>query len=185
MEELRAEQSPERTTIPIEEIIPGIGEADADMFQRLASFEGLAIDDGVLARAMDMAFHEPYHTAAMIRDPGLIPSSEGPLFTPAIGLAYEAQRSGVAYRITDNPRVTWKLPLSQQAIAVVKRDVEFSQRRDLYQQTLYEPWFRSMQSRLIVCVARVSAGKEMERVRPTRSMQEWLNLRRLSDPEDI
>jgi len=184
MGEQPAERAPDPLVIPIDELVAenaSLLEVDADLLTRLAEFEKIGMDGDTLGRAMDMAFMKPHRTAAMLGRREEFPDQETVSFAEALRLAQEAERSGIAYRLTDNPNLTWMVPLSERARAAVKSDVTYAERRHRYQRELYTPWYRSMQSRLIVCVARLAAGRPLERSRPTRALQQWQALQHFHD----
>lgn len=185
MGEQSAEHTPSPLAVPIESLVAekaSLSVADAELLTRLARFEQIGMDDGTLGNAMDMAFMRPHRTAAIVSRREELPDQESAAFIKALRLAREADHSGIAYRLTENSNLTWMVPLSDQARAAVRSDIIFTERQHHYQQDgLYAPWYRFMQSRLIVCVARLAAGKPLEHARPSRVLQRWQALRNEQD----
>lgn len=149
---------------PITEIVTDISEHDADILTRIAQLDqrrsASAEDLGhLIPWAMDQAFMHPHASAQLISEE----STFEPLYKEALKLCVEAERSGIAHRVSANPNLRWMARLNDAAVKVVKQDRVFSARKDAHTFEPNAPWlYRKMQSRLMVCIAWMAEGKPME-----------------------
>ena len=161
---------------PITELVPGIAEADAALLTRLAGFDqhvsAMSSDFAHhMPWAVDQAYMHPHHTAKLIREEAQM----GPVVTDALRLGYEVQRSGIAYRVSANPNLTWMATLNDDAIRTVRQDKVFMARRTAYMFEPNAPWlYQRMQSRLLVCLAWMAEGKPMEGRKISSTVRERL-----------
>jgi hypothetical protein len=149
--------------VPIYELVNDISEADADLITQIAGLdERLSkISDelrGMVPWALDQAFLHPHGTAQMLREPG-----QRKLRNQALQLATDIARSGIAYRVSANPKLSWMARITDDTYTVLREDRIFRDRKDKYSREPNAPWlYKEMQSRLFVCLARMMEGKEME-----------------------
>lgn len=176
MPETSPDQPEQETQLkyPITEIVTDISEHDADILSRIAQLDqrhSAAAEDmaHLMPWAMDQAFLHPHKSAQLISDE----SDFEPLYKEALRLCVEAERSGIAYRVSANPRLSWMARLNDDAVRVVKQDRIFSARKDEHTFEPNAPWlYRRMQSRLMVCIAWMAEGKPMEGRKISPSVRE-------------
>lgn len=158
---------PEQATqlkYPITEIVTDISEHDADILTRIAVLDqrhsAASVDLAhLMPWAMDQAFLHQHASTQLLRED----STFEPLYREALELCVEAERSGIAYRVSANPNLRWMARLNDDAVRVVKQDRIFSARKDAHAFEASAPWlYRKMQSRLLVCIAWMAEGKPME-----------------------
>jgi hypothetical protein len=179
-----------RLKYPITELMTDISEYDADVLTRIASLDQRMSTSKVdlahlMPWAMDHAFMHQHASAQLITNESTIePGSK-----EALRLCVEAERSGIAYRVTANPRISWMARLNDDALKVIRQDRVFTARRDAHSFEPNATWlYKKMQSRLLVCIAWMAEGRPMEgrTISPTvrdRIAAEATKLL-LSEPED-
>src|SRR6185437_11270173 len=114
---------------PITEIVTDISEHDADILTRIALFDQRmsAVSEDLahlMPWSMDHAFMHPHKTAQLLREDSAFAYKE------ALRLCQEAERSGMAYRISANPRLHWMARLNDDAVRTIRQDRIFSARKD-------------------------------------------------------
>jgi hypothetical protein len=158
--------------VPISELVDDISEADAALITTIASLNQSHIKthadlSGLMPWALDQAFMHPHATAQELfhPKPGL-----STLRTEALRHAQKVERSGIAYRVSGNPKLQWMARVTDDTYAVLRNDRVFRDRRDKYSREPNASWlYKSMQSRLLLCLAWMMEGKEMDvrRIHPT------------------
>lgn len=173
--------------VPITELVTDISERDANLITDIAAldqkYENISHElSGLMPWALDRAFMRPHRTAQMLRDAG-----RPKLHTEALSHAQVVQRSGIAYTVSANPKISWMSRVTDNTYAVLREDRIFSERRDKYSGEPNAPWlYQHMQSRLLLCLARMMEGKEMQvrKIHPTirqKIAEEVLQLLKDSD----
>ena len=173
MSESSPEQPEQETQLkyPITEIVRDISAYDADLLTRIAELDQrVSAPTTDLAHlipwAMDHAYMHPHRSAQLITEE----SDFEPTYKQALQLCVEAERSGIAYRVSANPRLHWMARLNDDAVKVIQQDKLFTARKDAHAFEASAPWlYRKMQSRLLVCIAWMAEGKPMEgrKISPT------------------
>jgi hypothetical protein len=152
---------PEIEPIPIEQLVPEISEIDAALIEDLSAVAAQDPYGIYLPRAMDMALLEPRKTSAIVAGRQSLPDNESPLLLVALKHTASVAASNLRFRVTDHRR--GQAPLSAQASDILRRDAEYTERGYRYSSTLYEPYERAKQARMIVCLAWMVNGRQMER----------------------
>lgn len=158
--------------VPIYELIDDISDADATLITRIASLNQSHIQthaelSGLMPWALDQAFMHPHATAQELLNPK---PGQSALRAEALRHAQKVERSGIAYRVSGNPKLQWMSRVTNDTYAVLRNDRIFRERKDKYSREPNASWlYRSMQSRLLLCLAWMMEGKEMDvrRIYPT------------------
>lgn len=156
--------------VPISDLVDDISEADADLITQIAALDqshGHVSQElnGLMPWALDQAFMHPHKAAQELLKPG-----QSRLRTEALRLAQRVERSGIAYRVSANPKLQWMSRVTDDTYTVLRNDRVFRERRDRYSREPNARWlYKNMQSRLLLCLARMMEGREMDvrRIHPT------------------
>lgn len=163
---------PFEPVVPITELVDDISEADADLITTIAALHHKHIKthaelSGLMPWALDQAFMHPHATAQELLHPEL---GHSPLRTEALRHAQAVAKSNIAYRVSGNTKLMHMARVTEETYAVLRNDRVFRDRRDKYSREPNASWlYKSMQSRLVLCLAWMMEGQEMDvrRIHPT------------------
>lgn len=186
-----SEPVPAETTfepvIPITELVEDISERDAGLITEITELDqkyGKVSHElsGLMPWALDHAFMRPHRTAQMLRE-----TTHSKFYLEALELAQRVQKSGIAYSVSANPKIQWMSRVTNDTYAVLRDDRVFSERRAKHSREPNAPWlYQQMQSRLLLCLAWMMEGKEMDarRMHPTIRQKLAAEAMRLLDNSD-
>jgi hypothetical protein len=163
---------------PITELVTDISDGDVALLTDIAGYDHKLTTisaelRNVMPWAQDEAFLHPHRTAVQLRG-----TSIDTYHMRALQLANRAARSGIAYRVSSNPRIYWMARLTDEAIATVNQDRVYRDRRERQTYQPNEPvLYHRMQSRLMMCLAWMAEGRPME----TRKMGQEVVRQRMAE----